>query len=67
MQEHPVDFVAASFVRRDLEGKVYPGGCQYEDTLITDGDYAWRYIQQGAEYLCSYLEQAFIGRIFSQK
>ena len=40
MQEHPVDFVAASFVRRDLEGKVYPGGCQYEDTLITDGDYA---------------------------
>ena len=40
MQEHPVEFVAASFVRRDLEGKVYPGGCQYEDTLITDGDYA---------------------------
>lgn len=40
MQEHPVDFVAASFVRRDLEGKVYPGGCRYADTLIADGDYA---------------------------
>lgn len=33
MQEHPVDFVAASFVRRDSAGKEYPG-CQYADTLI---------------------------------
>lgn len=33
MQEHPVDFIAASFVRSDLNGKEYPG-CQYEDTLI---------------------------------
>lgn len=33
MQEHPVDFVAASFIRCDTEGNEYPG-CQYEDTLI---------------------------------
>lgn len=33
MQEHPVDFVAASFVRCDVEGNEYPG-CQYADTLI---------------------------------
>ena len=33
MQEHPVDFVASSFVRCDLDGNEYPG-CQYEDTLI---------------------------------
>lgn len=33
MLEHPVDFVAASFVRCDLDGNEYPG-CQYEDTLI---------------------------------
>ncbi len=38
MQEHPVDFVAASFVRCDLEGKKYPG-CQYADTLVEGGDY----------------------------
>ncbi|RGN30321.1 glycosyltransferase family 2 protein [Bacteroides oleiciplenus] len=37
MSEHPVDFVAASFVRRDLQGKIYPGGCQYSDILI-DGE-----------------------------
>lgn len=40
MQEHPVDFVAASFIRRDLQGNTYPGGCQYTDTLVEDGDYA---------------------------
>lgn len=40
MQEHPVDFVAASFIRRDSQGKIYPGGCQYADTLIGDEDYA---------------------------
>lgn len=40
MQEHPVDFVAASFIRRDSQGKIYPGGCQYADTLIEDEDYA---------------------------
>lgn len=33
MQEHPVDFVAASFVCCDLDGNEYPG-CHYEDTLI---------------------------------
>ncbi len=33
MLEHPVDFVAASFVRCDLDGNEYPG-CQYTDTLI---------------------------------
>lgn len=36
MQEHPVDFVAASFVRCDLEGRESLG-CQYEDTLIEGG------------------------------
>lgn len=40
MQEHPVDFVAASFVRRDLQGNIYPGGCKYNDILIEGSDYA---------------------------
>lgn len=40
MGEHPVDFVAASFIRKDLDGNVYPGGCQYEDTLVEGGEYA---------------------------
>lgn len=38
MQEHPVDFVAASFVRIDLQGKKYLG-CQYTDTLIEGDDH----------------------------
>lgn len=33
MLEHPVDFIAASFIRCDLNGNEYPG-CQYADTLI---------------------------------
>ena len=33
MFRYPVDFVAGSFVRIDMEGKQYPG-CQYTDTLI---------------------------------
>ena len=40
MVEHPVDFVASSFVRRDLQGNIYPGGCQYVDTLIEGEDLA---------------------------
>lgn len=40
MNEHPVDFVAASFIRKDLNGNIYPGGCQYKDTLVEDGEYA---------------------------
>lgn len=36
MCEHPVDFVAASFLRRDMDGILYPG-CQYIDTLIEGG------------------------------
>lgn len=40
MSEHPVDFVAASFIRKDLEGNTYPGGCRYEDTLVEGGEYA---------------------------
>jgi glycosyltransferase involved in cell wall biosynthesis len=40
MREHPVDFVAASFVRRDLQGNEYPGRCQYTDTLIDGGKYS---------------------------
>jgi glycosyltransferase involved in cell wall biosynthesis len=40
MMEYPVDFVAASFVRRDLQGNIYPGGYQYEDTLVKEDDYA---------------------------
>ena len=40
MVEHPVDFVAASFVRKDVQGNIYPGGCQYDDVLVEEGDYA---------------------------
>lgn len=40
MNEHPVDFVAASFIRKDLDGNIYPGGCQYTDTLVEGGEYA---------------------------
>jgi glycosyltransferase involved in cell wall biosynthesis len=50
MQEEPVDFVAASFVRRDMEGKEYPG-FQYTDTLIQPKEHAvvrYRY-EQGHE------------------
>lgn len=39
MIEYSVDFVAASFVRKDLQGNIYPGGCQYENTFIKDGAY----------------------------
>lgn len=48
MEEHPVDFIAASFVRKDVQGVLYPGGCQYVDTLIEGKDYAvadYRYRQ----------------------
>lgn len=38
MQEHPVDLVAASFIRCDLDGNEYPG-CQYEDTLVEGEGY----------------------------
>ncbi|WP_281644111.1 glycosyltransferase family 2 protein [Bacteroides zoogleoformans] len=38
MQNHPVDFVAASFVRVDMNGKIYKG-CRYEDTLVEGGTY----------------------------
>lgn len=37
MQEHPVDFVAASFLRRDLVGTVAPG-CSYPDIIIEGGE-----------------------------
>ena len=40
MIEHPVDFVAASFNRRDLQGNTYPGGCQYDDILVEGSAYA---------------------------
>lgn len=40
MVEHPVDFVAASFIRKDVQGNIHPGGCQYDDVLIEGGDYA---------------------------
>ena len=33
MRAHPVDFVAASFVREDTEGRLF-GGCHYQATLI---------------------------------
>lgn len=48
MKEHPVDFVAASLIRKDLQGNIYPGGCQYQETLI-EGNYAvakYRYGQR---------------------
>ena len=37
MQEHPVDFVAASFLRRDLAGTITPG-CSYPDIIIEGGE-----------------------------
>lgn len=40
MIENPVDFVAASFIRKDLNGNLYPGGCSYEDILIEGEDYS---------------------------
>lgn len=49
MYESPVDFVAASFVRKDLQGNIYPGGCQYQDTLVEGDNYAvvrYRYGQR---------------------
>ena len=39
MQEHPVDFVAASFMRCDMAGNKY-AGCQYVDTLVEGGKHA---------------------------
>lgn len=39
MQEYPVNFVAASFIRADLDGNKYPG-CQYQDTLIEGGEFS---------------------------
>jgi len=38
MRSHPVDFVAASFVRMDMNGNTYKG-CRYEDTLVEGGTY----------------------------
>nr|WP_302830764.1 glycosyltransferase family 2 protein [uncultured Bacteroides sp.] len=38
MSEHPVDFVAGSFVRKDMDGHQY-AGCQYTDTLIEGNHY----------------------------
>lgn len=49
MIEHPVDFVAASFVRRDVQGNIYPGGCLYADSLVACNEYAvarYRYGQR---------------------
>lgn len=66
MVEHPVDFVAASFVRKDVQGNIYPGGCQYDDVLVEEGDYAvaqYRY-GQGKIYL-SQLGISSIGLIFT--
>ena len=37
MQEHPVDFVAASFLRRDLAGTITLG-CSYPDIIIEGGE-----------------------------
>ena len=36
MRQHPVDFVSASFVRRDLRGVLY-AGCQYDKDILIDG------------------------------
>ncbi len=56
MQEHPVDYVAASFVRRDLNGVEYHG-CQYVDTLIEKGSHPvaeYRYGQGKELYVASW-------------
>lgn len=40
MCQHPVDFVSASFVRRNEQGELY-SGCRYEtDILINNGEHA---------------------------
>lgn len=56
MQEHPVDFVAASFVRIDLQGNKYPG-VTYQDTLIEGEEYAvarYRYVQGREIFVASW-------------
>lgn len=53
MLEHPVDFVAASFVCYDMNGVEYPG-CQYVDTLIEGGEHPV------AQYRYGYNKQLFV-------
>lgn len=56
MIEHPVDFVAASFVRRDMEGNIFPG-CSYKDTLIEGGQNpvaAYRYVKGQEIFVASW-------------
>lgn len=57
MAEHPVDFVAASFVRKDLQGNIYPGGCQYQDKIVEGGAYAvanYRYGEGGNIFVATW-------------
>lgn len=49
MHEHPVDFVAASFLRRDLDGVEY-SGCQYTDTLIEGRGHPVAEFRYGKEF-----------------
>lgn len=56
MEQTPVDFVAASFVRCDLQGNEYPG-CRFEDKLI-EGDghpvALYRYGQNGKLFVAAW-------------
>lgn len=56
MLEHPVDFVAASFMRCDEMGQKFPG-FQYNDTLIDSGKYAvaeYRYGQKNEIFVATW-------------
>lgn len=47
MKEHPVDLVAASFVRRDMQGNIYPN-CQYGDVIRENEEFPlvkFRYVE----------------------
>ena len=57
MQEHPVDFIAASHMKKDLSGKTYPT-YTYSPILIQGDDLPvaqYRYAQN--KYICNELEQ----------
>lgn len=57
MQEHPVDFVAASFARCDMQGNEYTGGCQYTETLVDGGPYSvarYRYGQGNSIFVATW-------------
>lgn len=51
MCEHPVDFVAGSFVLEDMQGKKF-GGCHYSQTLVEgeEGSHSVAYYRYGSNH-----------------